>query len=1275
MSLPETTEKSLMTRFIDTIILFCLRNKLIVFLLLMMTAFWGFYFAPFDWDVEGIERKPIAVDAIPDIGENQQIVFTKWSGRSPQDIQDQFTYPLTVAMLGIPEVKTVRSYSMMGFSTVYIIFKEEAEFYWSRSRVLEKINSLPEGTLPEGVKPVMGPDATALGQVFWYTLEGLDEDGNPTGNWDLHELRSIQDWYVRYGLMGAEGISEIASVGGFQREYQIDVNPDQMKIYNVTIEDVFRAVKMSNVDIGAGTIEINKVEYVIRGLGFIKSLADIEKTVVKERDNTPVFIKDIANVTLGPALRRGALDKNGAEAVGAVALVRYGENPLSAIKNLKDKIREISPGLPAKVIIDYAMISRQELSKFATKNDFSAFTGEALNQEAWLNWIKKIDKGKRPKWLTYSKINIVPFYDRTKLIHETLDTLNDALYQEILVTIIVIIIMLMHLRSSLIISITLPLAVLICFIAMKLFHVDANIVALSGIAIAIGTIVDMGVIITENILKHLEADEGKTDSLTVIFDACSEVSGAVITAILTTVVSFLPIFFMVGAEGKLFRPLAFTKTFALFASVIVALTIIPALAHVLFTFKLDSKRFKFLQTFKENKKYFLYLNYVIVAIIAGFLTSSWLPLGPSRHFILNYIVVITPIAVLLFFFMGFQKSYENLLNQILSNKLLFLSIPISMIVLAIGITQTLGKEFMPNLDEGSYLFMPTTMPHASIGEALDILQKQDRAFAAVHEIETAVGKIGRADTALDPAPVSMIETVINYHDEYLRNEDSELRRFKYSKSETDYFRSVSGEEARATDGQVYMVQGKFIRDEKNQLIEDSGGHAFRLWRPALDPELNPGRAAWAGIQTIDDIWNEIIKAGEVPGTTSASKLQPIATRIVMLQSGMRSAMGVKIKGPDLETIEKMGLEIEEHLKNVAGVKSEAVMADRIVGKPYLEININRDAIARYGIHIKKVQDLIEVAVGGKTISHTVEGRERYPIRVRYQRELRDNLEDLIKVYVSAGGGKQIPLGELATITYTRGPQVIKSEDTFLIAYVTFDKRDGFAETDVVESAEKYLKEKLGKLPDGVNISFDGNYKNQVRANNTLKIVLPMALFIIFIILYLQFRSVSTSFIVFTGIAVAWAGGFIMIFLYGQDWFMNVSIFGTNLRDLFQIHEINMSIAIWVGFLALFGIATDDGVVMATYLTQEFENKEFGSIEDIRTNTILAAKRRLRPCLLTTATTILSLLPVLTSNGRGADIMIPMAIPSFGGMLIALLSMFVVPVLFCMVKEQQYRNKN
>ncbi len=1295
---------------------FCLTNKLVVALLVLFVVVTGIYVAPFDWQFWGLSRNPVPTDAIPDIGENQQIVFTEWMGRSPQDVEDQISYPLTVSLLGVPGVKTIRSYSFFGFSSIYIIFKEDVEFYWSRTRVLEKLNSLPAGWLAEGVQPVLGPDATSLGQVYWYTLEGRDPQGNPTAGWDLEELRTIQDWYVRYAFLSADGVSEVASVGGFVREYQVDIDPDAMRAYNVTLPEIYTAVKASNIDVGAKSIELNRTEYFIRGIGFIKSVEDIENSVIKVNDNVPISIKQIGTVALGPALRRGALDKDGAEAVGGVVVARYGDNPLAVIKNVKQKIKEISSGLSAKVVIDNSKVSPEEVRAFARANGFQAYLDTQINHKAWLNYLRTTPPEQWPSWANISQVTVVPFYDRTGLIYETLGTLNDALAQEILITCIVVILMVMHLRSSVLIGGMLPLAVLLCFIAMKYFGVDANIVALSGIAIAIGTIVDMGIVVCENILRHLEKAPPDAPRLEVVHRAASEVGSAVITAVATTVVSFLPVFTMIGAEGKLFKPLAFTKSFALIASVIIALTVIPPAALILFSGKVSSGKLRrifygaigligavifvrgismgsfligfggvvFLlfavYGFMQDKiseslkaKVPLVASILIVTFIVVILSTYWEPLGPQRGMVRNFIFVAVLVGMLLGFFQLFRSVYPTILRWALAHKTVFLSIAV--LVLLFGLTTWLGfenffswipataekvgidqqttrsttfwvagaekfpgfgKEFMPPLDEGSYLYMPTTMVHASIGEAVDILAKQDIAFRNIPEIDSVVGKIGRVESPLDPAPISMIETVINYKPEYKTDKDGRRIKFRYDKS-----------------------KDRFALNENGQLIPDPDGRLFRQWRDH--------------IRKPDDIWKEIVKAGQIPGTTSAPKLQPIAARIVMLQSGMRAPMGIKIKGPALETIEAVGLQIEQFLKEVPSVEPAAVIADRIVGKPYLEIVPDRKALDRYGVKIRDFQDVVEVAIGGKKITTTVEGRERFPVRVRYQRELRDRIETMEKILVPAKGGKQqIPFTELAEIRYVRGPQVIKSEDTFLTGYVLFDMKPGNAEVDVVEQCQQYLQGKIDSgqliLPPGVSYTFAGSYENQIRAQKKLAVVLPLALFLIFLILYFQFKSIPTTFLVFSGIFVAWAGGFILIWLYAQPWFLNFSVFDVSMRELFQVHTINLSVAVWVGFLALFGIASDNGVIQSTYLNQVFRERKPTSIEQMREATIIAAQRRVRPCLMTSATTILALIPVLTSVGRGSDVMVPMAIPSFGGMLVVLISIFVVPILYCLIRE-------
>ncbi len=1232
--------------FVAALAGFCLDNKLIVGVLVLLLVLWGLVVSPFDSRLGGLPRDPVPVDAIPDLGENQQIVFTEWMGRSPQDVEDQVTYPLTVSLLGLPQVRTVRSYSFFGFSTIYVIFEESSDFYDSRSRIVEKLGSLPDGILPAGVTPVLGPDATALGQVYWYTLEGRDAEGRPAGGWDPAELRSIQDFQVKQALLAAGGVAEVASVGGFEQEYQVDADPDALRVYGVSLEDLGRAVAESNRDVGARSLEINRVEYVVRGVGTIEGVADLEAAVVAVRDNVPVRVADVATVALGPALRRGALDKDGAEAVGGVVVVRYGENPRRVIDRVKLKIAEIAPSLPVRTLAD----------------------GRS------------------------SRVTIVPFYDRSGLIDETLGTLSEALILQILITVIVVLVMMGNLRGGLLVSLVLPLAVLSVFVVMKRAGVDANIVALSGIAIAIGTVVDMGVILVENILSRREEAEAVRQAggpevalRDVIHRATTEVGSAVMTAVATTIISFLPVFTLVAAEGKLFKPLAFTKTFALLSSVVLALVVLPPLALLLLRRRGGGSRalrmlpaLSVLPTLPASWRLPPSvprpgLALVLAVLAALLLAARWLPLGAGRSLAANSLFVLVVVFGLLGGVALFRRAYPRLLRWCLDHKPLFLAAPLLLVVFGatvwLGFDRVfaflpgagaagadgsswsrlwsgprhdlpgLGKEFMPPLDEGSFLYMPTTMPHASIGEARDVLAKLDLAIATIPEVEQVVGKLGRARSALDPAPISMIETVVNYKPEYRQDEQGRRLRFRWDKR-----------------------SGDFARDAQGEPIPDRRGRYYRQWRPE--------------IRSADDIWDEIARVAQVPGTTGAPHLQPIAARLVMLQSGMRAPMGVKVRGPSLEAIETAALAIEQHLKQAPGVAAGNVIADRVVGKPYLELVIDREALARHGLTVARVQGVIETALGGRTVTTTVEGRERYAVRVRYARERRDDLDELRRILVQGMDGAPVPLGDLVRIDYVRGPMTIKSEDTFLLGYVIFDKQPGLAEVDVVEAARDYLQARRDAgelvLPAGVSYTFAGSFENQVRSQKTLGLVMPLALALIFLVLQLQFRVVSTTAMVFGGVFVAWAGGFAMVWMYGQPWFLDVSFLGVSLREMFNVHTVNLSVAVWVGFLALFGIATDDGVLMATYLDQSFAAHRPASRAEVRAATVAAAERRVRPALMTSATTILALLPVLTLTGRGADIMIPMAIPSFGGMTVATLTLFIVPVLYAWREERSLR---
>lgn len=1272
---------------LHSIVKFFLYNKLVTLVLILVIIIWGIVTAPFGWQVAALPSDPVPVDAIPDIGENQQIVFTEWPGRSPQDIEDQISYPLTSYLLGIPGVRSIRSSSVFGFSSIYLIFNEEVEFYWSRSRILEKLNSLPADLLPDGVQPGLGPDATALGQVYWYTLEGRDQEGNPTGGWDLHEIRTIQDFYVKYGLNAVEGVSEVASIGGFVQEYQVDVNPDALKAYNIPLTKVMEAVKQSNRDVGAKTIEINQAEYLVRGLGYIKSLEDIELAVVDVKDNVPIRIKDIAVVQLGPASRRGLLDKGGAEVVGGVVVARYGSNPLQVIKEVKEKIKEIAPGLPKKTLADG----------------------------------------------TLSQLTVVPFYDRSTLIQETLWTLEEALSLEILITILVVIVMVNNLRASILISSLLPLAILMVFIAMRYLGVDANIVALSGIAIAIGTMVDLGIILSENILKHMGEAPPQQKLVTTIYNGSAEVAGAILTAVSTTIVSFVPVFTMQAAEGKLFGPLAYTKTFALFAALIVSLLILPSIAHAFFGFKLNNSKFRkagntlliliglalfyldfiwagtllislaglaLQKDYLKEKGYTLpesirplYNHLEIIIVIAGvvwLLADYWRPLGASNSTLINFVFVASLVSWILGAFILLDSNYKKILNWCLDHKGAFLSIPAAVLLFGImvwiGFATTFGllpkvagkigwklektkvwsglahafpgmqKEFMPSLDEGSFLLMPTSMPHSGIAFNRNVLGQLDKSIDNIPEVDLSVGKLGRVESALDPAPISMFENVVNYKPEFFINEKGQKQRFKVDE---DYRFILSSGDTLSNEEMLTKNIATSL------LIQDEFGRYFRNWR--------------SHINSPEDIWDEIVKVTKIPGLTSAPKLQPIETRLVMLQTGMRAPMGIKIFGPDLQVIESFGLKIEAILKQVPSVKSEAVFADRIVGKPYLHLNINREQIARYGLSIEDVQRIVETAIGGMKVTTTVEGRKRFPVRVRYPRELRDDPEALEKILVPTATGSQIPISQIVDFKFHRGPQAIKSEETFLVGYVLFDKQEEYSEVTAVADARSLIQSKIDsgdlEVPSGVSFKFSGNYENQVRAEKRLSLILPMVLISIFLILYFQFRSVSTAMMVFTGIAMAFSGGFIILWLYGQNWFMDFALFGTNFRDLFQVQPINLSVAVWVGFIALFGIATDDGVLMASYLDQSFAQNKIDGIQGVRKAVLAAGQRRIKPAIMTSATTIIALLPILSSTGRGSDIMIPMAIPAFGGMLVAAITYFIVPVLYAIREERRFKNNS
>lgn len=1062
-----------------------------VFVVYIVVFFWGL------WAITNIP-----VDAIPDIGEKQVIVYTEWPGRSAKDVEDQVTYPLSVSLRGVPGVKTIRASSAFGFSEVFLIFHDKVDYYWARSRVLEKLN-LASQRLPVGVVPVLGPDATGLGQVFWYTVEGK--------GYSIDKLRSLQDWFVRYQLNSVEGVSEVASIGGFVKQYQIDIDPNKMLAYNVHLGEVMEAVKKSNIDVGAKVIENNAMEYIIRGLGFIKSLEDIENIAVGEFNGTPIYVKNIATVQLGPEFRRGALDKDGQEAVGGVVIMRYGENAMQVIHRVKEAIKELEKGLPPGV-------------------------------------------------------KIVPFYDRTELIHRTIGTLREALILEVIITMAVVVPFLAHIWAGIMICLALPFSVLMAFIVMYYLKIDSNIMSLSGIAIAIGTLVDMGIIMTENAYRRLiihadEIKQGIKTRLEVVFGAASEVGSAVITAILTTVVSFLAVFALEAQEGKLFKPLAYTKTFVLLASVVVALTLTPVLALYFLKGRLrppeENPLVKTLQHYYEKiLRWCLNHRTTFLLIPAAVLFTSLAFILPKD--IIALVVFFGIVSATLIFIL--PKKIKSVLALILVG------------ALSLGwfwFAPRIGREFFPPFDEGSILFMPVMRPSVSLTEAIRVIQIQDKIINSFPEVEMVVGKVGRAESATDPAPVEMFETIITLK-------------------------------------------------PKNQ------------WRKGI---------------TKEKLIQEMNAALQIPGVSNIWT-QPIVNRIDMLATGIRTSVGVKVFGPDLQKIEEIATEVENVVKTIPGAVD--LYSEKIVGKPYIEFKIKRDQIARYGISIREVQDVIEMAIGGENLTTTVEGRERYPVRVRYARELRDNIDALRRVLVSTKDGAQIPISQLVDIYFVTGPAMINSENGLLRAYVLMNVR-GRDMVGFVEEASKIVAERV-KLPQGYFLQWSGQFENQVRAKKKIAILLPVSLLINFMLIYMNFRSITKSIFIFIAIPVTLAGGV---------WLLAFSGF-------------NFSVAVWVGFIALFGIAVDDGVLMTTYLDDVFRERrdKIKTQKDVIEATVYAGLGRIRPAFLTTITTIAALLPIMFLKGTGAEVMQPMAIPSIGGMTIEMITWFIVPCLYSWREERR-----
>ncbi len=1130
---------------------FSVREPLALLLLTTAIVSYGWY-----------STQTVPIDAIPNVGENQVIVLTSWPGRSPKDVEDQITYPLSVALLAVPRAESVRGKSLFGYSFVQVTFSDATDFYWARSRVAEQLGTAAS-FLPEGVVPTLGPDATGLGQVFYYVLK-------PPPGMTLAELRSLQDFVVKYELQAVPGVSEVASVGGYVRQYQIEVDPDKLRFHEIPLDRLIRAVKESNIDVGAKTVESTGMEFIIRGRGFIgadkdtaQTVEEIEKTVILSRDGVPVRIRDLGHVQLGPDFRRGAIDLNGSEAVGGVVVMRFGENPRAVIDRVKAKIRRLEPSL----------------------------------------------KG----------VTIQAVYDRSGLIDETIDTLTSALSEEVTITAIVIILFLLHVRASLVVASTLPIAVLMAFIGMKWFDVDANIMSLAGIAIAIGTMVDMGIIVSETIYDHLAEWEregrpgGSQRRVALINQAAAEVAPAVLTAVSTTVISFLPVFMLTGRDYKLFAPLAWTKTFALVASLIVAITLVPMLSRLLlssskmkwrprvagaiaFGLLLASSCFFVWGDIAASHLPFNRVALTAISALAGGLVAFWTlgeRLRPADE---------NPVSRLIL------AAYDPTLHCLLRYKATFLLVPVVLVITGAGAwfglpsvltpfergARWLGCELneVPGyvsmkhvftglktddwiaLDEGSWFYMPTLYPAASFSQAMEVLQTQDALIKEIPEVENVLGKIGRVDSALDPAPAAMIET--------------------------------------------YVM-------------------------------LKP-RSAWREGVTLEEIWDQINASATLPGVTPASPLQPIEGRVVMLQSGIKAPMAIRIFGDSLDGLAAAAFAVAEQLKQVPQVNAATVNPDIVLGKPYLEFHVDRETAARYEMSTMMVNQIIEAALGGMNLTHTVEGRERYPIRVRYQRNLREQIDELSRLPVVTHSGEVVPLKVLAKMSTTWGPGVINSEDARLVAHVSFSPSGIVGDLETVQAVERVLHSAQSSddldLPQGYALQAVGSFQNQIEANQRLLVIVPAVVLINLMIIYFQFRSLPVVLMVFGQIPVVFAGGMIGL----------------------GIMEIEMNTAIWVGFIALFGIAVDDGVVMATYLEQTFRRRRPETVKDIRAATVAAGRRRIRPCLMTTVTTFVGLVPVMVATGRGADVAQAMALPILAGMVTELVSLFVVPVLYCGYKE-------
>jgi Cu(I)/Ag(I) efflux system membrane protein CusA/SilA len=1120
------------------------------------------------------------LDAIPDLSDVQVIIYTEYPGQAPQVVEDQVTYPLTTAMLSVPFAKVVRGYSFFGFSFVYIIFEDGTDLYWARSRVLEYLNFVA-GRLPQGITPSLGPDATGVGWVYGYFLK------DTSGKYDLQQMRSIQDWYLRYELTSVPGVSEVASIGGFVKQYQVEVDPNRLLAYNIPIQKVRQAIRNSNNDVGGKLVEMGETEFMVRSLGYIKSLQDLENIVVSvDAMGTPVLLKNIANVQIGPELRRGILEWNGeGEVAGGIVVMRYGENALEVIRRVKEKLQALQKGLPEGVVI-------------------------------------------------------VEGYDRSGLINRAVNTLKTKLIEEMSVVAAICVIFLLHFRSAFVAIFTLPVGILISFMVMYLMGINANIMSLGGIAIAIGVMVDASVVLVENAHKHLERDKEKKSHTEIILASAKEVGPALFYSLLIITVSFLPVFSLQEQSGRLFKPLAYTKTFAMAASSILAVTVVP----VLLTFFIREKTFRDKTT--KNKKVLIWILCVAgppVLVMLGGAAGLNLP-----DFSLVFALFVSAFALVCLVPQKILPESRNPLSRFFIRYYmpiieLVLKWPKSTILIAVLVlavtyfpASRLGSEFMPPLNEGDLLYMPTTLPGISITKARELLQQTDKIIQSFPEVRHTLGKIGRAETATDPAPLSMIETTITLRPK-VEYENIQVQRF-FSDWPNWLKRPLTWIWPEVKKGEIVHQW------RKRKILR-----FFSDWPGWLKKPLT-----WIWPEerylTIDELAEDLDQAIQFPGLTNAWTM-PIKTRIDMLSTGIKTPVGIKLMGPDLDVLSKLGAEIEAVVKDIPGTLS--AYSERVTGGNYLDFHIDRNQIARYGLAIGDVQQVIMTAIGGSNITYTVEGLERYPVNLRYNRELRDDIEKLRRVLVSTPTGAQVPLAQLAEFAIKKGPPGIKSENSRQTAWIYVDLK-GVDVGSYVKNAIRVVDEKIA-IPPSYSIVWSGQYEYMEKARKTLNIIVPATLLVIFILLYIHFQNVSEAAIVMTSLPFALVGGVWLIYLLGY----------------------HVSVAVVVGFIALAGLAAETGVVMLVYLDETFErHRAYGkmkSSKDLRTAIIEGAVERVRPKLMTVATTLIGLLPVMYGSEAGAQVMKRIAAPMVGGLVSsAILTLIIIPAIYDIWKRWELK---